>query len=59
MFEILPANGGGFFWHLKNAQNGQTICHSEVYVTKYNAERGVVAMKQYVADAPVYDRTKK
>lgn len=59
MFEILPANGGGYFWHLKNAQNGQTICHSEVYATKYNAERGVAAMKQYVADAPVYDRTPK
>lgn len=59
MFEILVANSGGFYWHLKNAQNGQTICHSEVYATKYNAERGVVAMKKYVAGAPVLDLTKK
>lgn len=57
MFEINPANGGGYYWHLKNAQNGQIIFHSEVYATKYNAERGIKAMKMYVADAPVYDRT--
>lgn len=59
MFEIHDANGGGFYWRLKNAHNGQIIFHSEVYVTKYNAHRGIAAMKKYVADAPVYDRTKK
>lgn len=59
MFEILPANGGGYYWHLKNAQNGQIIFHSEVYASKYNAERGITAMRRYVADAPVYDRSSK
>lgn len=55
MFEIFPANGGGFFWHLKSAQNGQIICVSEVYASNFNAHRGVEA----IADAPVYDRTPK
>jgi uncharacterized protein YegP (UPF0339 family) len=58
MFEIDDAAGGGYYWHLKNAHNGQIIFHSEVYATKHNAQRGIAAMKKYVADAPVLDRSR-
>jgi uncharacterized protein len=56
MFEILNANSGGYFWHLKG-NNGERLCHSEVYTTKQAAENGVSAAKRLAPAAPTYDRT--
>jgi uncharacterized protein YegP (UPF0339 family) len=56
-FEILDAQGGGFFWRLK-AGNGQTLCHSEVYTTKQAAQGGIEAVKRVAPTAPVQDRTR-
>lgn len=56
MFEILDAQNGGCFWRLKG-RNGEILCHSEVYVSKSNAIRGVEDMKKYVAAATMADRT--
>jgi uncharacterized protein YegP (UPF0339 family) len=56
MFEILRAQSGGFYWHLK-ADNGEKLCHSEVYTTKQAAQKGIEAMKRVVPGAPVHDRT--
>jgi uncharacterized protein YegP (UPF0339 family) len=55
MFEILKATTG-YFWRLK-ANNGETLCHSEVYTTKQSAQNGIAAVKQVAPGAPVYDRT--
>jgi uncharacterized protein YegP (UPF0339 family) len=56
MFEIHRASGGGFFWRLK-AENGELLCHSEVYTTKQAAQNGIVAAKRIAPTAPVHDRT--
>ena len=56
MIEILRANGGGFFWRVK-AANGQTLCTSEVYVTKTGAQVGVDSLKKIMPFAMTYDRT--
>jgi uncharacterized protein YegP (UPF0339 family) len=56
MFEILRAHGGGYYWHLK-ADNGEKLCHSEVYTTKQAAREGIAAMKHVVPGAEVKDRT--
>ncbi|MFM2067103.1 MAG: hypothetical protein RLZZ584_2012 [Pseudomonadota bacterium] len=56
MFEILRAHGGGYYWHLK-ANNGETLCHSEVYTTRQAAQAGIEAMKRVVPGAAVHDRT--
>lgn len=56
MFEILDANGGGFYWRLK-ANNGEILCHSEVYTTKQSAQGGVQAVKNIAAFAIVRDLT--
>jgi uncharacterized protein YegP (UPF0339 family) len=37
-YQVLPANGGGYYLNL-TASNGQVIGTSEVYATKSNAER--------------------
>jgi uncharacterized protein YegP (UPF0339 family) len=56
MFEILRANGGGYFWRLK-ATNGETLCHSEVYTSKQAAQNGIDATKRIAPSAPVRDLT--
>lgn len=55
MFEVLKANTG-YFWRLK-ANNGETLCHSEVYTAKQSALNGIAAVKQIAPTAPTYDRT--
>jgi uncharacterized protein YegP (UPF0339 family) len=55
MFEVLKATTG-YFWRLK-ANNGETLCHSEVYTAKQSALNGIAAVKQIAPGAPVYDRT--
>jgi uncharacterized protein YegP (UPF0339 family) len=56
MFEIYRANAGGFFWRLK-ANNGETLCHSEVFTTKQATQNGIEAVKRIAPTAPVHDRT--
>lgn len=56
MFEIFRAQSGGYFWRLK-ANNGETLCHSEVYTTKQGAQNGIDAVKRVAPGALVYDRT--
>lgn len=55
MFEILRA-ATGYFWRLK-ANNGKTLCHSEVYTTKKSAQSGIASVMKIAATAPIYDRT--
>ena len=38
-YDLLPSSSGGYYFNLK-ASNGQVIGTSEVYASKYNAERG-------------------
>jgi len=56
MFEIWNANGGGYFWTLKGANN-EKLCHSEVYTAKQSAQNGIAAVKRVAPGAPVYDRS--
>lgn len=56
MFEIMRAHGGGDYWHLK-ANNGEKLCHSEVYTTKQAAQDGIAAVKRVAPGSPVHDRT--
>lgn len=42
-YQVLPASGGGYYLNL-TATNGQVIGTSEVYASKYNAERARDAM---------------
>ena len=51
MFELHSANGGGYFWRLK-AENGEVLCHSEVYTTKAAALNGIAAARRVVPKAP-------
>ena len=39
-YDIKAASGGGYYFNLKSAANGQVIGTSEVYSTKSNATRG-------------------
>ena len=56
MFEIDDAEGGGYFWRLR-AENGEPLCHSEVYTTKQSAQEGVEACKRIAPDAGTRDLT--
>lgn len=56
MFEIFKATNGGYFWRLK-ANNGETLCHSEVYTAKQSAHNGIAAVKLVAPGAQIYDRT--
>jgi uncharacterized protein YegP (UPF0339 family) len=46
-FELLQASNGDWYFNLK-AANGETIGTSQLYATKYNAERGAVAVRALV-----------
>lgn len=54
-FEIFKAIGG-YAWRFK-AGNGETLCHSEVYVSKQGAIHAVSVMKQLSGVASIYDLT--
>ena len=56
MFELLRATSGGYFWRLKGT-NGETLCHSEVYMTKQSAQNGIDAVKRVAPTAPTLDLT--
>lgn len=56
MFEIYRATGGGFCWRLKG-DNGEPLCHSEVYTTKASAEGGIAVVRRLAATAPTRDLT--
>ncbi len=56
VFEIHYTPGKGYWWRLK-AGNGETLCHSEMYVSKQGAQNGIAAVKQAAPAAQVYDRT--
>jgi len=55
MFEILKS-GTQYFWRLK-ANNGETLCHSEMYTTKQSAQIGIASVKSVAPTAPVHDYT--
>jgi uncharacterized protein len=56
MFEIFHSNNGGYFWRLK-AMNGETLCHSEVFTTKQNAQKSIESVKIIAPNASVKDHT--
>ncbi len=47
MFEIFNTINGGYYWRIK-ANNGEILCHSEVYTTRQAAEAGIEAVKRIV-----------
>lgn len=55
MFEIIKASNG-YYWRLK-ANNGEILCHSEVYTSVQSAQNGIAAVKRIAAGGPVYDKT--
>jgi uncharacterized protein YegP (UPF0339 family) len=55
-FEIHPARGGGYFWHLK-AANNEIVCSSQVYAAKESASDTVRWIKQNAGNAKVQDHT--
>lgn len=52
-FEIFQGRDNQYYWRLK-APNGQTLCVSEGYTQKHNAQAGVEACKKYAASATVH-----
>jgi len=56
MFELETAQGGGFFWRLR-AENGEILCHSEVYTSRARAEQGIAACKRVAPSAGTRDLT--
>lgn len=44
-YEILPAEGGEFYWRLK-ARNGEIVAVSETYETRAGAEEGAKAARR-------------
>lgn len=56
MIELVPANGGGFFFRVK-ALNGETLCHSEVYTAKHSAVAGVNALARLMPHVGFRDLT--
>lgn len=55
-FEINQASNGDYYFNLK-AANGETIGTSQLYATKYNAERGAVAVRALVRLARASTKT--
>ena len=43
--EVRLATDGGYFWRLR-ANNGETLCHSETYTRRGDAERGARAARK-------------
>jgi hypothetical protein len=46
----------GYFWTLQNANN-ETLCHSEVYVSKQGGQNGINAVRLAAPTARAVDRT--
>ncbi len=57
MFEIFYKTNVGYWWHLKVVENGEILCHSEMYTAKQSAQNGIAAVKRIAPSAPIYDRT--
>jgi uncharacterized protein YegP (UPF0339 family) len=55
-FEVHPAKGGGYFWHLQ-AANNEIVCSSQVYTTKEAASKGAFWVQKNAGSATVYDCT--
>ena len=55
MFEVLKA-ATGYWWRLK-ADNGEILCHSEVYTSKQSALNGINATKRIAPTAVAKDLT--
>lgn len=51
-FEILPANGGGYFWHFK-APNNEIVCSSQVYKNSESAAHGAQVLINHAAKAKI------
>lgn len=56
-FQIWPAKGGGYYWHLM-ATNNEIVCSSQVYTTFEAAEKGAFWVKDNATTAKVWDYTK-
>jgi hypothetical protein len=55
MFEI-RAGQGGYYWTLQG-NNNETLCHSEIYISKAGAEMGIAAVREIAPTARIEDRT--
>jgi len=55
-FEILRANGGGYFWRIKGG-NGEIMASSQVYSAKESAKHAISVVKANAASAAVADLT--
>lgn len=55
MFELRKAEMG-FWWRLK-AENGEILCHSEIYTAKQSALNGISLVKRISPAAAIKDLT--
>ena len=55
-FEIFEGTNRQYYWRFV-APNGETMCHSEGYTTKQNAQHGANSVKANSFSAHVYDQT--
>jgi uncharacterized protein YegP (UPF0339 family) len=52
-FEVYEGSTGKFYWHLRRANDGQTIASGGPYATKNKAEKAIESVKANAADAAV------
>lgn len=55
MFEIKKTESG-YWWRLK-ADNGEILCHSEIYTAKQSAMNSILAVKRIAPTAGIKDLT--
>ncbi|OWJ98706.1 YegP family protein [Paracoccus yeei] len=55
MFEVRKA-ASGYWWRLKG-NNGEILCHSEMFSTKQSALDGIAVVKRIASTASIVDLT--
>ncbi len=56
-FEIEDANNNQYYFRIKSTGNNKTLCHSETYKNKKDAEHAIELIKDSAAEATVKDNT--
>jgi uncharacterized protein YegP (UPF0339 family) len=57
MYFVIDKAVNGQYYFKINAENHETLCHSETYVTKYGAKHAIDLIKNGAADAVTVDLT--
>ena len=53
-FQVFQGKDAQWYFHLQ-AANGEIICQSEGYTTKYSCEHGIKSVKENAPIAPIED----